>query len=257
MSKPDFGNAAQDYRQYRQGFPAEFFKRLRSFGIGVKGQKVLDLGTGTGNVARGLAREGCEVTGLDISEKLINEAKILDQEIGVKIHYVIKPAEATSLPGHSFDVITAGQCWHWFDQSKIIAEVQRLLKPDGTLVIAHNDFIPLRNNVAALSDRLTLKYEPKLPFQHERNGLHTEWVLPLNEGGFNQLETFSFDYIAEYSHEAWRGRIRASAPVGGSLSPEKVAEFDQEHSAALKAHFPEEPLKILHRCFVIVARRGI
>ena len=50
---PDFGNTARDYRQYRQGFPEEFFNRLQNIDIGRPGQKILDLGTGT--VARGLA----------------------------------------------------------------------------------------------------------------------------------------------------------------------------------------------------------
>src|SRR3990172_8874953 len=52
----DFGKAAEDYARYRKGFPDSFFKRLLQDGIGMPGQSILDLGTGTGSLARGFAR---------------------------------------------------------------------------------------------------------------------------------------------------------------------------------------------------------
>ncbi len=71
----DFGKTAQDYGRYRAGFPPPLFERLATFGIGVPGQRILDLGTGTGTLARGFALRGCQVTGLDPSVPLTEEAK--------------------------------------------------------------------------------------------------------------------------------------------------------------------------------------
>ena len=51
----DFGKTAQDYGRYRAGFPSALFDRLATFDIGTTGQRVLDLGTGTGTLARGFA----------------------------------------------------------------------------------------------------------------------------------------------------------------------------------------------------------
>ena len=48
----DFGRTARDYGAHRAGFPAEFFSRARAMGVGLAGQRVVDLGTGTGTVAR-------------------------------------------------------------------------------------------------------------------------------------------------------------------------------------------------------------
>src|SRR5208282_3403192 len=89
----DFGRTAKDYGRHRAGFPEAFFDRISAFGIGRLGQHVLDFGTGTGTVARGLARLGCIVTGLDPAAALIEEARRLDREAGVEVAYVIGRAE--------------------------------------------------------------------------------------------------------------------------------------------------------------------
>lgn len=44
----DWGRASKDYGRYRDIYPDSFYKNILSLGIGTKGQKILDLGTGTG-----------------------------------------------------------------------------------------------------------------------------------------------------------------------------------------------------------------
>ncbi|MDO8954323.1 MAG: class I SAM-dependent methyltransferase [Gammaproteobacteria bacterium] len=251
MTNLDFGKTAKDYRLYRQGFPAEFFKRLTLFGIGKQGQRVLDLGTGTGTVARGLALEGCEVTGIDPTASLLEQAKLLDQEQGVSIQYELASAEDTKQATHNFDVVTAGQCWHWFKAEQAIVEIKRVLKPKAKLVIAHNDWLSDGASVPALSKKLIMHYNPQSYFG-AKGGFYIDWVAQLSESGFENIETFSFDYVAEYSHEGWCGRIRAFGGIA-KLEPEQISQFDKEHMTLLNKQFPDEPLKIAHRCFVIVA----
>ena len=74
----DFGKTAADYATHRAGFPAVLFERLGALGIGLPGQRILDLGTGTGSLARGFARRGAAVTGLDPSAALLAQARRLD-----------------------------------------------------------------------------------------------------------------------------------------------------------------------------------
>ena len=47
----DFGKTAEDYRHHRAGFPPELLDRLAGFGVGGPGQRLLDVGTGTGTLA--------------------------------------------------------------------------------------------------------------------------------------------------------------------------------------------------------------
>ncbi|GAG40464.1 unnamed protein product, partial [marine sediment metagenome] len=83
-------------------------------------------------LARGFARRGCQVVGLDPAEALLEEAKRLDGAAGVTIRYLRARAEQTGLSAGSFEVVTAGQCWHWFERSRVAAGMRRLLAPEAS-----------------------------------------------------------------------------------------------------------------------------
>ncbi|HEX7126246.1 MAG TPA: class I SAM-dependent methyltransferase [Thermodesulfobacteriota bacterium] len=252
MTAVDFGRVAGGYARHRAGFPDAFFHRLLAAGHVTPGDRVLDLGTGTGTLARGLARRGCRVTGLDRSAALLAEARRLDGEAGdVRVRYVEGLAEDTGLPEAAFDAVTAGQCWHWFDRPRAAREARRVLRPAGRLVIAHFDSLPLPGSVMEATARLISGHNPGWRLGGTA-GLHPEWLTDMATSGFEGIETFSFDVTVRYGHDAWRGRVRASAGVGASLPPDAVARFDAELAALLAAEFPDEPLDIPHRAWAAV-----
>ncbi|HLG85789.1 MAG TPA: class I SAM-dependent methyltransferase [Alphaproteobacteria bacterium] len=253
-SKVDFGKTAQDYGRHRAGFPDSFFRRLFDADYVRRGDQVLDLGTGAGTVARGLARGGCLTTGLDPSTKLMDEARRLDAEAGVATRYVEGRAEETGLPAASFDVVTAGQCWHWFDRPKAAAEIRRILKPGGRLIIAHFDWLPLPGNVVDATEQLIIAHNPPWKVAAGGLGIHPRWAFDVAVAGFHDIETFSYDIEVPYSHEAWRGRIRASAGIAASLPPDRVARFDEELAELLKRDFPGDPIIAPHRVWALLCR---
>lgn len=249
----DFGRAAADYGRYRAGYPDELYRRLEAFGAGTPGQRVLDLATGTGFLGRGFARRGCAVIGLDLSLALMAEAGRLDGEADVAMRYLRGRAEELPLRARSFDLVCAGQAWHWFDRGRAAAEAMRVLRHGGRMVIAHFDWIPLPGNVVEATEHLIMKHNPNWKLGGG-SGMYPQWPRDAALAGFEAIETFTFDVMAPYSHEAWRGRIRASAGVGGQLSTERVTAFDAELAAVLKQCFPHDPMAVHHRTFALVCR---
>ena len=246
----DFGRTAGDYARHRAGFPESFFDRLERLGIGAPNQRILDLATGTGTVARGLARRGATVTALDRSAALLSEARSLDQQSDVSLEYVVASAEASGLPSGAFDVVTAGQSWHWFDRPTVASEVRRLLVPEGRLVIAHFDWLPLDGSLAAAVEQLILRHNPAWKGAGS-HGMYPWWLADVRRAGFINVETFTYDEDVIYSRDDWLGRVRASAGVGAALSQPAVERFDVDHLALLNAHFPDDPLLVPHRIFAL------
>lgn len=249
-----FGRTAEDYAKFRRGFPDSFFETLIRRGILAAGDELLDIGTGTGTVARGFAARGCRAIGLDPAPELLAQGRALAAAEGVAVEFVEGTAERTGFEAARFDAVTAGQCWHWFDGPAAAAECLRVLRPGGRVVIAHYDWLPLAGNVVSLTEQLILQYNPRWTMGG-LTGIYPRWPRDLGEAGFIGIETFSYDEPAPYTPEAWRGRIRASAGVAASLDAKAVERFDRELAQALAARFPAEVLQIPHRIFVVHARK--
>ncbi|MCY4073659.1 MAG: methyltransferase domain-containing protein [Chloroflexi bacterium] len=249
----DFGRAAADYCRHRAGFPEAFFARIESKDLIWAGARLLDLGTGTGSIARGMARRGCVTFALDLAPQLLSQARRLDVEAGAHTAYFLARAEQCAVAEGSFDIVTAGQCWHWFDGPRTAREIARILIPDGAIIIAHFDWLPRAGNVVAATEALITRHNLAWSLGGG-DGFYPAWLNHLGEAGFVDLESFSFDLDVTYSHEAWRGRVRASAGVAASLAEARVRAFDKDLEQLLRDSFPADPLEVPHRVFVALGR---
>lgn len=248
----DFGATADDYARYRTTFPPELFAELATLNIGLPGHRIVDVGTGTGVLARDLAAAGCRVTGLDISPELLAQAEKLN--VDRSVDYRVGSAEDTGLPAAVWDVVTAGQCWHWFDRPRALAEARRLLVPGGALVICYRDYVVTPGGVCAASEELVLAHHPGWPLAGTA-GQRPEWADELARAGFGAPELIDFTVDVMFTHAAWRGRMRSSNGVGASLAADQVAAFDADLAGLLAARFPE-PLAVPHRIWAWIARRA-
>jgi len=254
MSNVDFGRHSEDYAEYRPGFPASFYQRIDAIAP-IGGSRSLDLATGPGTIAIELAERGSSVVGIDISAEQIAAAKHVSSERNLeeRARFIVAGAENTGLDANSFDLVTAGQCWHWFDSGTAMAEVQRVLRPRGVLVIAHYSYLAAQSQVARETEDLILKFNPSWSMAGWV-GIFPELIDEVIHGGFRLVEQFCYQHAEEFSHARWRGRIRTCNGVGsGGLPPSEVLRFDDELSNLLRNKYPE-PMMVEHRVWCVVAK---
>jgi SAM-dependent methyltransferase len=241
----DFGKTAADYSRYRVPFAPRLLQKLRDFDIGHAGQRILDVGSGTGLLAAELQRADCAVVQVDLSLALMKESAGPHSRI-------VSRVENLPLANESFDTVTAAQCWHWFDRRRAPRELMRILRPGGRVAIIYQTYIPLPGSIAARTEALILRYCPG--WRHANStGINGQALRDLQICGFQQIESFSFDVEISFTRLHWRGYIRASSAVGASMSPQELQQFDGEHQALIDSE--PEVFQIPHRVFAAIARK--
>lgn len=189
--KDHFSGHAAHYAAARPGYPAELFDWLLSITDPL--QLAWDVGCGNGQAAIGLAERLIAVQATDPSAEQIAAARA---HPGVR--YRVEPAERSSLPDASVDLITIAQALHWFDHPRFFAEAQRVLRPGGVIaawsyglcrVSAHVDRVfahlyeevlgpywpPERRLVETGYRELAFPFEPIQPPALE---MRCDWTLP-------------------------------------------------------------------------------
>ena len=256
MSTVDFGKRSGDYAEHRPGFPESFYDRLERVRQ-IDGARALDVGTGPGVIALALAERGATVAGLDIAQNQIEAARERAAAAGLaeRCTFDVGRVEQLDHDAETFDLATAGQCWHWFDKSKAIAELHRVLRPGGLLVVAYYSYLALHDALAKATEDLVLQFNPTWTMAGT-TGLYPEQIDELVFGGFELVEQFCYDDDRMFSHAGWRGRMRTCNGVGsGTLSDDEVGQFDDALTALLSERFPDEPVSVRHRVWATVVRR--
>ncbi len=252
-TRVDFAKTAADYAAHRAGFPDEFFDRIAGHVGPFTGRTWADIATGTGTLARGFAARGAEVVGLDRAAEMLAEAAKLPA--GDRVRWIAAAAEATGLPDRSVDGVSVGTAWHWFDEPRAFAEVRRILRPGGWLLICHLDWTEQPGTPVALSTALIRKHNPAWGSKGPGFGFDPRVADRAGSAGFAEIAADDYPVDLPYSHEAWRGRIRASAGISASLTPAEVEAFDAEHAVALADAFPEQPMAVTHRIGFYLGRQ--
>lgn len=248
----DWGRASEEYAKYRDIYPDVFYKKIVDRGLCVKGQKVLDVGTGTGVLPRNMYQYGADWVGTDISPEQIEQAKRLADEENIKIDFQAVPAEQINYLEESFDVISACQCFFYFDHETVMPKFARLLKKDGRLLILYMAWLPFEDEIAGKSEDLVLKYNPKWSGAGETK--HPIEIPDVVYEYFEMEDHEEYELKVPFTKETWHGRMVACRGVGASLSDDDLAKWDAEHRAMLEECAPER-FEVLHYAAVAVMRK--
>ena len=138
----DFGKVSEDYAKYRDIYPREFYDLLLKRNLCINGQKILDIGTGTGVLPRNLYKYGGEFVGIDVSENQIEQARILAKQSDMNIDFRYVAAEDVDFEENTFDVVTACQCFTYFNHEVLAKRLHHIIKDGGKLVVLYMAWLP-------------------------------------------------------------------------------------------------------------------
>jgi trans-aconitate 3-methyltransferase len=130
--KTSFSHAS--YASFRPSYPRHLYDIVLGFHKGPR-KLLVDLGTGHGLICRSLANDFDKVIGTDPSEGMILQAKSATRKDEYP-NISFLPGSAESLPfldNETVDMVVAGQAAHWFNYPGLFREMQRVVRPGGTL----------------------------------------------------------------------------------------------------------------------------
>lgn len=247
----DWGKTSGEYAKYRDIYPEIFYRKIIDRGLCTDGQRVLDIGTGTGVLPRNMYRFGAKWTGTDISPEQIEQARLLSEQGSMNIEYFAVPTEELDFPDGSFDVITACQCFWYFDHEKTMPMLARFLKPGGRLLILYMAWLPFEDEIAGASERLVLKYSPGWTGAGE-----TRKPIGMPEAALRYFEPEyheEYDIMVPFTRDSWHGRMKACRGVGASLSGTELQQWEKEHLQLLNEKAPES-FEVLHYAAMCILR---
>lgn len=126
--------SADAYERARPGYPPEATAHVVARGGIGSGSRVLDLAAGTGKFGRLLTPTGAQVLAVEPLRAMRRTLAGLRPDVAV----VGGVAEALGVASGCCDVVTVAQAFHWFDASRAVAEIRRVLRPGGHLFLVWN-----------------------------------------------------------------------------------------------------------------------
>jgi SAM-dependent methyltransferase len=218
-----FGSEAERYERTRPTYPKAMVDAILAAS---PGHDILDVGIGTGISARPFQREGRRVLGVDPDERMAEYARRSGLEVEIAKFEDWDPAERT------FDVVIAGQTWHWVDPVLGASKAAETLRSGGRIALFWNVMsIPkdFAKGFAAVYQRVI----PEFPFfQSGATGGAVSYA-PLFDkaidgirqtGMFSEPEQWQFDWERPYTRDEWLDTVPT---FGGhsQIPPDNLAEL--------------------------------
>jgi SAM-dependent methyltransferase len=199
-----FDANAADYERGRPGYPSEIGDVLaREIGIGA-GTRVCDLAAGTGKFTRLLVHRGCDVVAVEPVAGMRAQLEAVLPDVEVRDG----TAESIPLDDGSVDAVTVAQAFHWFRHDEAMAEMRRVLRPDGSVVLVWNrrdESVPW---IAQMSE--VLDWHSHSQAAYER----ADWTGVLRGGGFADLGYVELTSAQAMTRELLAARVRSISYVG-------------------------------------------
>ncbi|MGH8297986.1 MAG: class I SAM-dependent methyltransferase [Steroidobacteraceae bacterium] len=197
-SSDRFLGRVENYARYRPSYPAAAIDLLAAR-CGLKpGANVVDLGSGTGILSRLLLEREAQVFGIEPNSEMRRySAEALG---GGEFHSCNGTAESTGTADGFFDLLVAGQSFHWFNPEKTRSEALRILKPGAWAALLWNErrqgVVPFLEDYEALLRRYAPEYDAVARLRAEEGGLRRFFGHEPELAPFPNRQVFDFAGLA-------------------------------------------------------------
>lgn len=197
-----FGEDPEHYDRARPRYPEALIDRVCA---GLPGRSVLDVGCGTGIVARQFQSAGCDVLGVEPDARMAAFASAHDVTVEVAKFENWDPA------GRTFDALVAGMTWHWVEPTKGAAQAAQVVCPGGRIALFWNAF-QLPPDLAEAFAGVYARVLPDMPmYQHGLKAGREVYASFLastadvlrNTGAFEQIDQWRFGWLQAYTRDEW------------------------------------------------------
>ncbi len=210
-----FSDRVENYVRYRPGYPREALRTLKAECGLTPSHVVADIASGTGIWTRMLLENGNPVCGVEPNAEMREAGERLLAAFP-KFTSVAGTAEATTLPDHSVDFVTAAQAAHWFDRERTRREFVRILKPGGRLVLLWNERLTDTTKFLRDYEQLLLTYGTD--YQEVRHERTTDAVNEFFDPAPFQKRVFPMRQ--EFDYAGAEGRLLSSSYAPGPDHPQ-------------------------------------
>lgn len=127
--------APVEFYQYREPYPAAFFKEVATRLALNRSERLLDVGCGPGILAIGFAPFVRRSTAIDPEPKMLQAAKAAATEANVAIAFIETSLEELDCGDGSFDFVTIGRVLHWLKRETALAVLERVVSEGGRIAV--------------------------------------------------------------------------------------------------------------------------
>lgn len=215
-----------DNYQYRPPYPEETFDILVSL-ITDEPRAVLDVGSGSGDIARRLVDRVERVDAVDFSLPMIEKGQRLPNGDNSKLRWIHAPAEDAPLDP-PYALITGGQSMHWMDWDIILPRFRAALTPRGYL--------------AVLSVEGSLPWHDALPWDAEVQEIVKRYSTSPKYQEFDMIEEWQSRGLSEKVGETETALVPFAQPLEDYIAAfHSMSSLSREHMGIDKARdFDEE-----------------
>jgi ubiquinone/menaquinone biosynthesis C-methylase UbiE len=236
----NFDRASEFYDATR-GFPASVVGQIGPFlaqcGHFSGDETVLEVGIGTGRIALPLAPHVSRIYGADISAGMLQ--KLLQKRDGADVFPVVSDAHDLPYPSQQFDACIVTHVFHLVaDPQRVLAEIARILKPDGLLLHTFNRY-PQDEAMRAIADAWR---SHSIPAQRRISWANVDDMFP--QSGWTPIGKYTLDYTYETCPQDFLDRVeKRQWSSTWHLSDEELAAGITAIKVAIDTHYDGDPYR--------------